>query len=568
MTAFGIDFGTTNSAVAVLSGSDVEVIRIDTPPIEWEQFGHDRVFPSVFGYGANREPLFGWAAKLAETETKIEAVKRLFATEDQVTIGDEQFLVDEVATMLFAQIKRSAAAESGHELNRAVVTIPANSRGLARQRTKVCAGMAGIEVLALMNEPTAAAMAATRRDREDQTVMVVDWGGGTLDVTVLEAVEGTFIEQTSSGIQRCGGRDFDAAIMRWLAESTPGSEGWSQLQRQMLRLDVEKAKILLSSQDEANIPLPDGDVRRLSRSEFDQITEDLVNQVRIPFERCIRDVAAKGGMKVDSLILAGGTCKVPSVRMLVENLIDLAPVSGLDPLTVIAEGAAVAAGIMQGDLPDYDFFVSTEHALGTQILTPTGTLEFSVIIPRGNKLPAKGTETYVPVNDDQEQLEFEVIEGNPDEPINHVDNVVLAQRVIQIPNPGPAEGISFAVTFKYDLDGIVHYDLVDERDGASLHSGEIALGVQRDKRKMVDIAKRVETSLNEGVVQQSAVVSDLSPEVATAVLNARTQVAPFVDDDEAAEIMKLCDQIESTGGADTNVIGRLMEINQKYNYLF
>ncbi|HIG17081.1 MAG TPA: Hsp70 family protein, partial [Candidatus Handelsmanbacteria bacterium] len=235
MAAFGIDFGTTNSAVAVFSDGEVEVLRIDSPPVEWEQFGYDRVFPSVFGYGENREPLFGWAAKLAETETKIEAVKRLFATEDHVTVGDEQFLVDEIATMLFAQIKRNVAAESGHDLDRAVVTIPANSRGRARQRTKLCAGMGGIEALALMNEPTAAAMAATRRNREDQSVMVIDWGGGTLDVTVLDAIEGTFMEQTSSGIQRCGGLDFDSSIMKWLAESTPGSEGWSGIERSLLR---------------------------------------------------------------------------------------------------------------------------------------------------------------------------------------------------------------------------------------------------------------------------------------------------------------------------------------------
>ena len=125
MTAFGIDFGTTNSAVAVMVDGEVEVIRVDSPPVEWEQFGYDRVFPTVFGYGKNREPLFGWAAKQAETDTKIEAVKRLFAAEDHVTIGDEQFLVDEVATMLFAQLKRNAATESGHDIDKAVVTIPA-----------------------------------------------------------------------------------------------------------------------------------------------------------------------------------------------------------------------------------------------------------------------------------------------------------------------------------------------------------------------------------------------------------------------------------------------------------
>jgi len=567
MTAFGIDFGTTNSAVAALSDGEVEVIRIDSPPIEWEQFGYDRVFPTVFGYGDNREPLFGWAAKQAETDAKVEAVKRLFASEDQVTIGDEQFLVDEVATMLFSQIKRNAAAESGHEIRKAVVTIPANSRGRARQRTKICAGMAGIEVLALMNEPTAAAMAATRRNREDQSVMVVDWGGGTLDVTILEAVDGTFMEQTSSGIQRSGGVDFDSTIMKWLAESTPGSEAWTAMQRAMLRLDVEKAKVLLSSADEANVPLPGGDVRRLSRTEFEQIAQPIIEQVRIPIERCLRDIAALRGT-VDTLVLAGGTCKIPAVRSLVEQITGLAPLSGLDPLTAIAEGAAVASAIMQGELSDYGFFVSTEHTLGTVVLTGAQTLEFSPIIQRGHKLPAANTEVFIPSFDDQESVNFQVIEGDHEKPLHDEDNVVLASWDVAIPNPGPMNEMSFSITYKYDLDGIVNIDVVDNRDEASLFSGEIALGVQKDRRQMVEIAKRVESSLDDGVVRASTVVSDLDPAAATAVLNARNKVAPFVEEGEAAEIRELCEQIESTGGTDQSLVERLEAINQKYNYLF
>ena len=237
---------------------------------------------SFHGFGDNREALFGWDAKLSNTDTKLEAVKRLFATEDSVQIGDEQFLVDEIATMLFSQIKRSAASESGLDVSQAVVTVPANSRGKARQRTKLCAGMGGINVLALINEPTAAAMAATRRNREDQSVMVVDWGGGTLDVTVLEAIDGIFMEQTSNGIQSLGGVDFDSTIMKWLAESTAGSETWTSIQRTMLRIEVEKAKVLLSNEEEVNIPLPDGSVRRLTRAEFEQITEPLLDRSRIP----------------------------------------------------------------------------------------------------------------------------------------------------------------------------------------------------------------------------------------------------------------------------------------------
>jgi molecular chaperone DnaK (HSP70) len=305
----------------------------------------------------------------------------------------------------------------------------------------------------------------------------------------------------------------------------------------------------------------------LTRSEFEQITQHLVDMLRIPVERCLRDLAAKSG-KVDSLVLAGGTCKIPAVRDLAEDLVGLAPVSGLDPLTAIAEGAAIVAGIMQGELPGYGFFVSTEHALGTKIQNQvTGVQEFSVIIPRGRILPAEDTEIYTPLYDDQESIIVEVMEGDPEKPLGHQDNVVLAQQEIQIPNPGPMEGISFAVTFKYDLDGIVHYDVVDQRDGASLYAGEIVLGVQRDKRQMVGIANRVQTTLKEGLVQQSDEVSDLDPEVATAVLDSRTKVAPFVDDDEAAKIMGLCEQIESSGGTDQDAVDQLLEIIHRYNYL-
>jgi len=243
--------------------------------------------------------------------------------------------------------------------------------------------------------------------------------------------------------------------------------------------------------------------------------------------------------------------------------------SGLDPLTAIAEGAALVSAIMQGELPDSGFFPATEHTLGTVVLNPaTQTLGFSPIIPRGRKLPASGTETYVPVVDDQEYLEFSVIEGDHEKPLSDDGNVILAESNLEIPNPGPMDEITFSFTYRYDLDGIVLFDVVDLRDQSSLHSGEIALGVQRDRQQMVDIAKRVETTLNEGEVQESEVVSDLDPEVAALVLDTRTKVAPFVEDDEAVEIREICQQIESSGGSDQSLVDRLQAIKQKYNYLF
>ena len=569
MTAFGIDFGTTNSAVAAFNGNEIEVIRIDSPPIEWESLGYDKVFPSVFGYGENSEPLFGWEAKLADDNVvaKIEAVKRLFATEDHVTVGDKPFLVDEIATMLFSQIKRSAAQESGLDLGQAVVTIPANSRGRARQRTKICAGMGGIQALALINEPTAAAMAATRRSSESQTVMVIDWGGGTLDATILVADDGVFLEQTSHGIQRLGGVDFDSLIMRRIIDSTPNSKSWDATKRGRLRLEVEKAKILLSEKEEVIIPLPDGEVRKLSRSEFDEIAEPLLEKSRIPIEGCLKDLNIQQGA-IDTLVLAGGTCKIPAVRQLVESIVGQSALSNLNPLTAIAEGAAIAAAIMQGDLEDYEFFVSTEHALGTITVQPSGDLGFSEIIPRSHKLPAERTEVYTPVADKQEKINFRVIEGDPSKPLNDADNVILAKWDVDIPNPGPKDEVSFSLTYKYDLEGIVHVDVVDNRNKTILQSGEIALGVQKDKRQLVEIANRVSETFSKGVVQESDTSTGLPKDVAAAVLNARTKIAPFVDEEESLQLRQLCEKIEESSGEDSEAFEKLQSMLVKYSYLF
>ena len=221
------------------------------------------------------------------------------------------------------------------------------------------------------------------------------------------------------------------------------------------------------------------------------------------------------------------------------------------------------SAIMQGELPDYGFYVSTEHTLGTTVLTGSGTMEFSPIIPRGHKLPAERTELYIPVVDEQKSLHFEVIEGDPELPLHHEDNVVLADWEIDISNPGPMDEVSFGVTYKYDLDGIVNIDVTDNRDQSLLFSGEISLGVQKDRREMVGIAMRVETALDEGVVMESTVESVLEPHVAETVLNARNKVAPFVGDEEAMEIRNLCQRIEESNGTDQDLVDQLEAINQK-----
>ena len=222
MTALGIDFGTTNSVVAVQNSTGVEVLAIDQAPVGWAPYGFDNVFPSVMARDENSRICFGWEAKL-KSSGRFDAVKRMFATQLDFAVDDagDALAVEEVATMLFAEL-RSRTILNGVAAEQAVITVPANSKGRARHRTKLCAGMAGLEVLALINEPTAAAMSYAQRHPESRQLLVFDWGGGTLDVTVLQSHDGVFIEQASSGLPRSGGLDFDSRLEKIVRDSIPG----------------------------------------------------------------------------------------------------------------------------------------------------------------------------------------------------------------------------------------------------------------------------------------------------------------------------------------------------------
>jgi molecular chaperone DnaK (HSP70) len=235
MTAIGIDFGTTNSVVAAQTVSGIEVLAIDTAPTAWQPYGFDNVLPSVMARDENSRLCFGWEAKQSSTG-RFDAVKRMFATQLDFAVDDagDALAVEEVATMLFAELRRRTIL-AGLPADQAVITVPANSKGRARHRTKLCAGMAGLEVLALINEPTAAAMSFAQRHPEARQLLVFDWGGGTLDVTVLQSVDGVFIEQASSGLPRSGGLDFDSRLEKIVRDAIPGLVNLSPAERHARR---------------------------------------------------------------------------------------------------------------------------------------------------------------------------------------------------------------------------------------------------------------------------------------------------------------------------------------------
>jgi molecular chaperone DnaK len=550
-TSFGIDFGTTNSVLASVSPSGVEVISLDDRlPGEWVNTGFDKVLPSVIGFDQDSNPIFGWEAK-QQFSSKLDAVKRLFATEDTVDIGGKSVKVEEAAAMFFRHIQNQAAAAGiVDRVDRAVVTIPANSRGKSRFRTKISAGLAGIEVVALINEPTAAAMAHARSIGENQRILVFDWGGGTLDVTVLQATDGTFIEQSSKGVQRLGGLDIDSAFLSFVMNKVSGADRWADYERNTFKLNLELAKIQLSAVDSTHVPLPGGDFLEVTRGQFEESIGPLIERTREPVDVCLRESPGR----IDHLVMVGGSSKMPVIQRFIGNIVGTEPSQNVDPMTAIAEGAAIAAGVLAGDVDDVDFFVGTEHALGTIVNNPDSPPEgeFSTLIRRNTKLPARAEDVYTPANDMQERLDVNVIEGDPSLPISHEDNVVLKNWTIDLLEPRPAQEATFSIIYEYDVDGILHVVLRDLKTATVMMDEELTFGAGQDKRALPLMRQRVDDLMSGGSstrAEEPAAPqpqsSGLSREASQSIEKARVKIMPFVSDGDRKRLETLIESLEA-----------------------
>ncbi len=574
MTTYGIDFGTTNSALASCTAGSTSVVPIDSPPGEWQTEGFDRVLPSVVAVDGDGAWTFGWDAK-QPGRRRLDAAKRLLATEDQVQVGTETLFVEEAAGALFGRIRDGGRA-AGVEFDQAVITIPANSRGLARYRTRICAGLAGIETLALINEPTAAAMAFGAQLGDDERILVVDLGGGTLDVTVLHAIGGVFMEQASAGVQRLGGIDFDQEIARRVMDDVPGSTSWSKEVKQEFLLDVELAKIRLTSRPEVALSIPGAGARTLTRAQVAGWVEHLVARLDEPVNQALE----RAGMHltdIDHLLLIGGSCKMPAVRDRIVDLVRKEPAVGIDPMTAVAEGAAVAAAIVKGEF-DASFFVTTEHSLGTIVHEPDPGTSFSVIIPKTTTLPARESGVYLPVADYQDNVILSVVEGDERRSLDDEMNVMLAAWEVPIPNPGPLGEVTFEVMFEYDTDGIIHVSVTDQQTGLPMYRADVGSVVGRSAEELVGMHERVEDLRSAAPPPQvgadsgpsSSTAEQLPPEVATALDRARSKVAPMVAESDAAEVLRLADALEASVGTDQQVavLGELETLLRKWSYLF
>ena len=575
MTSYGIDFGTTNSVLATYTNGTIDVVGIDDPPEEWRALGFAKTLPSVLGIDDAGGWHLGWSAK-RPGRNRLDAVKRLLAAEDDARVGDRSILVEEAAAALFARLREGAGSQ-GVDFDRAVVTIPANSKGRARARTKVCAGFAGIETMHLLNEPTAAAMAFAHHLGGDDKVLVVDFGGGTLDVTLLHAVDGSFIEQASSGIGRLGGIDLDKEIATHIRSHVTAPWDPNSPAGQQFMLDVELAKIRLSQLDEVELAVPGLGPRRLTRREVGSWIAPKVARVEEPIRAVLRD-AGMGLADIDHLVLVGGTCKVPMVRDLVVDLVGREPARGVDPMTAIAEGAAVAAAILDGD-HDGSFHLAAEHALGTMVRDPAPGQSFSVILDRHSTLPASNEEDYIPAEDHQEGVLITVIEGDPTKPLDDDDTLLLGAFEVGI-TPRPFGEAVFSIRYEYDSEAILHVTVTDCVDGTVLLEETVGDRLGLSPEQLVEMHGRVERMVSEaaakdpvvepGAPAQDPTASGVPPEIETLLIRARTKVVPLVAAEEAERIGGLADALEGAVGTPQEADARaaLESALRRYSYLF
>ncbi|MFD8200462.1 Hsp70 family protein [Streptomyces sp. NPDC059701] len=470
MSATGIDFGTTNSVVAQWQGDDVEVLPLDAHHLDadWRRPGFDLLFPSVVGMSSLRSgPLFGWEAKL-RSEEAAEACKRLLKSDEYVNVQGRRFAATTVAAGVFTAMK-DGARHNLTEIDRAVITVPANATGAARYRTRAAARFAGIDVQALLNEPTAAAMSYAHDMREDMQILVFDWGGGTIDVTVLDYVDGFFEERASRGVTELGGLEIDRRLHGLVLDRAPARREWTPAQRRQFRLDVERSKILLSSQPSVKIRTPDDKEVEIFQGELEEAITDLVDQALAPVEECLRDLHM-APLDVDDVLMIGGTSQIPSVRAAVAEALQMEPVPThlCDPMTAVARGAAIAAAVLAKETPGV-IQVANSHALGTVTKKSDGRRQFSEIIPRNSPLPWSERKSYTPTRDYERKLTVEIWEGDPDKELTDSDNVQLTELTLEYPTRRVRDESRFDLEYTYDSDGLLHVKATLE------HTGEVVV---------------------------------------------------------------------------------------------
>ncbi|NLO39477.1 MAG: molecular chaperone DnaK [Ruminiclostridium sp.] len=456
----GIDLGTTNSCVAVMEGGEPVVI----PNPEG-----NRTTPSVVAFSKTGERLVGQVAKrqaVTNPERTVMSIKRDMGSNKRVDIDGKQYTPQEISAMILQKLKADAEAYLGETVTQAVITVPAYFSDAQRQATKDSGKIAGLEVLRIINEPTAASLAYGLDKEKEQKILVFDLGGGTFDVSILEIAEGVFEVLATSGNNRLGGDDFDQRVIDWMAAEFKRDNGIDlrndKMAAQRLKEAAEKAKIELSGVTTTNINLPfiTADATgpkhldmTLTRAKFDELTEDLVEKTMEPTRKALAD-AELSPSAIDKILLVGGSTRIPAVQEAVKKYMGKEPFKGINPDECVAVGAAIQAGVLSGEVKDLLLLDVTPLSLGIETLGGV----FTKLIERNTTIPAKKSQTFSTAADSQTSVDIRVFQGEREMAASN--KLIGNFQLTGIP-PAPRGVPQIEVTFDIDANGIVNVSAKD-----------------------------------------------------------------------------------------------------------